>query len=141
MDWSLLIVPVLIGASFLWRQSKTAEGAKVASARLENTRLYQHIKMGMREYDWRRREQKAWEQKSWGAKDGELLFETAHFSVFKVSHFADTRVGFYFKDIDEYGLYSFFAGNGDENYESYYRTDKTFKTEGRLAWGSGDGLE
>jgi hypothetical protein len=128
MDWSLLLVLVLIGAFILWRQSKTAEGAKVASARLESdTRLYQHIKSGMREYDFRRRG-----EEFRITKDGELLFETPHLSAFSVSHFAESRVGFYFKDIDEYGLYSFFAGNGDETYESYYRTDRTFQKEGRL---------
>jgi hypothetical protein len=137
MDWSILVVLALVGGFFLWRHSKGVEGAKVVSARLErDKRLYQHIKTGMREYDWRRRDEK------FGVhKDGELLFETAHLSAFFVSHFAESRVGFYFKDIDEYGLYGFFAGNDDEFFESYCRTDKAFKTEGRLTWGSEDGLE
>lgn len=128
MDWSLLILLALVGAFFLWRQSKGVEAAKVASAQLErDTRLYQHIKAGMREYHWREREQHFWR-----TKDGELLFETAHLSAFKVSHFAESRVGFYFKGLDEYGLYGFFAGNGDEFFESYYRTDRTFQKEEML---------
>lgn len=118
----------LLGAFFLWRRPKNAERARLAGARLESdTRLYRHIKAGMREHDFRRRDEKF---KIW--KDGELLFETAHLSAFNVSHFAESRVGFYFKDIDEYGLYGFFAGNDDDFYHSYYRSDRTFKKEDRL---------
>jgi hypothetical protein len=130
MDWSLLLVLALVGWFFLWRQSKNAETAKVANERLEkDIRLYQHIKAGIREYNWRERDQDFWK-----TKNGELLFETAHLSAFHVSHFAESRVGFYFKDLDEYGLYGFFAGNGDEFFESYYRTDRTFQEEGRLLY-------
>jgi hypothetical protein len=134
MDWSLLLVLAFMGGLFLWRQSKNAETANVANERLEkDTRLYQHIKAGMREYNWRERDQDFWK-----AKDGELLFETAHLSAFHVSHFAESRVGFYFKDLHEYGLYGFFAGNGDEFFESYYRTDRTFQEEGRLLYNDTD---
>jgi hypothetical protein len=101
---------------------------EVANERLErDTRLHQHIKTGMREYHWREREQPLWK-----AKHGERVFETAHLSAFHVNHFAESRVGFYFKDLDEYGLYGFFAGNGDEFFESYYRTDRTFQKEEML---------
>src|ERR1700687_1424624 len=125
MDWSVLAALALVGVFFLWRHQKHVEGAKVVSARLErDKRLDQHIKAGMREYDWRRREEPFRIH-----KDGDLLFETAHLSAFFVSHFSEARVGFYFKDINEYGLYGYFAGNGDEFFESYYRSDKTFKTE------------
>lgn len=125
MDWSVLLVLGLVGVFFLWRQSKNTEKAKAANERLErDTRLYRNIKAGMREYHWRERENEFWR-----AKDGELLFETAHLSAFNVDHVAESRVGFYFKDIDEFGLYGFFAGNDDDVFHSYYRTDRTFKKE------------
>lgn len=130
MDWSLLLLLGLVVGFFLWRGSKKEEAAKVASDRLEkDTRLYQHIKAGMREYHWRERDQQFWK-----AKNGEKLFETAHLTAFCVSHFAESRVGFYFKDLDEYGLYGAFAGNDDDFFESYYRTDPTFQEEGRLLY-------
>ena len=129
MDWSLITVLVLVGGFFLWRQSKGAETAKAATARLaRDTKLYRRIKEGMREYHWRGREQTF---SSRSAKTGELLFETAHLSAFYVDHFAESRVGFYFKDLDEYGLYGFFYGDGSE-FESYYRTDRTFQKEEML---------
>src|ERR1700722_15367692 len=77
--------------------------------------------------DWRKRDENFRVK-----KDGELLFETPHISAFNVSHFAESRVGFYFKDLDEYGLYGFFAGNDDDVYYSYYHTDRTFKKEEML---------
>ena len=81
----------------------------------------------MREYNWR-----APENDFWRSEDGELLFETAHLSARRVSHFAESRVGFYFKDIEEFGLYGFFAGNDDDVFHSYYRTDRTFQKEEML---------
>jgi hypothetical protein len=128
MDWSLLIVLVIAGGWYLRQRSKNAERAKVANERLEkDNRLYQHIKGGMREYHWRERDQPLWK-----AKHGEKVFETAHLQAFHLDHFIESRVGFFFKDLDEYGMYSFFAGNGEDFIESYYRTDHTFQKEGML---------
>jgi len=96
MDWPTIAVLALVGAFFLWRHSKGVKAAKIASDRLANdTRLYRSIKSGMREYHFREREQDFWK-----AKEGELLFETAHLSAFHVDHFAESRVGFYFKDTE-----------------------------------------
>ncbi|QDM17235.1 hypothetical protein FNL55_15480 [Tardiphaga sp. vice352] len=128
MDWSLIIPLMLVGLILLWRQSKREGAAKSASARLErDAKLYDRIKEGVREYDFRGRQRDFWK-----AKDAELLFETAHLSAFHVDHFAETRIGFYFKDLNEYGLYGFFAGNDDDVYHSYYRTDRTFQKEEML---------
>ncbi|MCK1723459.1 hypothetical protein [Bradyrhizobium sp. 141] len=128
MDWSLIAVLAIAGGFLLWRQSKNAERAEAAKDRLaRDNHLYQAIKAGMREYHWRERDHDFWK-----AKNGEKLFETAHLAAFRIDHFAESRVGFYFKDLDEHGLYSAFAGNGDELIESYYRTDGTFQQEGVL---------
>lgn len=128
MDWSLWALLMVGGGFLLWRQSKNTKAAEVANERLQkDNRLYQRIKEGMREYHWRDRDNKFWK-----AKDGELLFETAHMSAFRVSHFAESRVGFYFKDLNEFGLYSFFAGNDDDVFHTYYRSDRTFQEEGQL---------
>jgi hypothetical protein len=128
MDWSVIILLALVGVFVLWRSSKNEDTAEVASACLESdTKLYQHIKTRMREYNFREHEGQFWK-----AKDGELLFDTAHISAFHVDHFAETRVGFYFKDLEEYGLYGGFAGNGDEFHDSYFRTDRTFRKEEAL---------
>src|SRR4051812_5730256 len=118
MDWSLLIVLVIAGGGDLWERSRDMGKGKTANGRVErDTRTYRNIKAGMREYHFRDRDNKFWE-----AKDGELLFETAHMSAFHVNHPAESRVGFYFKDLEEFGLYGFFAGNDDDVFHSYYRT-------------------
>jgi hypothetical protein len=84
MDWTVVVVLAFAGIFFLWRQSKNTEKAKAATERLKrDTRLYRNIKTGMREHNFREREQRFWE-----AADGELLFETAHLSAFHVDHFA-----------------------------------------------------
>ena len=124
MDWSVLLLLALVGGFFLWRNSKNEEAAKVASDRLKkDTRLYQHIKAGMREYNWRERDNREF----WHAKNGQLLFETAHLCAYHVDHVAESRVGFYFKDLDEYGLYGFFAGNGDEFFHTTTAPTGPFK--------------
>lgn len=128
MDWSILVVLALVGAFFWWKHTKGVERAKAANARLDrDTRLLQHIKSAKRELDFYQRENPFQLR-----REGEIMLETAHWSAFHVSHFAESRVGFYFKDIEEYGLYGFFAGEPGEYFDSYYRTDKTFKKEGRL---------
>jgi hypothetical protein len=133
MDWSFLVVLVPAGAFILWRRQKQAEAAKDASNRRKRDgRLYEHISAGMREYEWRIHEglcEDLFCRALRKAKDGELLFETAHLSAFHVNHGPEYRVGFYFKDIDEFGLYGLFVGNGDETITSYYRTDRTFQED------------
>jgi hypothetical protein len=130
MDWWGWVLLGLVAGFFLWRRSKDKEKAAVATEVLTNdNRLYQSIKAGMREVDWQNRAQPLKHY-----SDGELIFENAHMRAYHVDHFAETRVGFYFKDLNEYGLYGFFAGNGDEVHESYYRTNSTFKTEERLLY-------
>jgi|ERR1700722_5329282 hypothetical protein len=85
MDWSYAVLLVLAACFLLWRRGKQAEAAKVTSERLDkDTELYRHIKAGMREYNWRERTRNFWD-----VKNGELLFETAHVSAFKVDHFAE----------------------------------------------------
>lgn len=130
MDWLIWILLALGIFYFLRRSSNDEEKAAAATARLaKDNRLYQQIKAGKREYEWHARERRFEIH-----KDGELLFENAHLQVFNVDHFAESRLAFYFKDSGEYGLYGFFAGNGDEYHESFYRTDRSFKQEGRLLY-------
>jgi hypothetical protein len=129
MEWTILLL-VAVGGFFLWQHSKNKKAAQIVNDRLDrDTRLLQHIKSAKREYDFQNRSGNFDFR-----KDGELVYETAHYSVFNVNHFAESRLGFYFKDIEEYGLYGFFAGEPGEYYDSYYRSDKTFKTEGRLVY-------
>ncbi len=59
-----------------------------------------------------------------------ILYENDIFQVQHAYDVAEIRYGIYFKDTDEYGLYSFFVDDEkDKTYYSYYRSDGTFKTE------------
>jgi len=136
MEWSTIILVAVVVGFFLWRHErarvKGEERAVVATARLaKDQKLYDHIKAGMLEYEFRNRGNEFWK-----AKGRQLLFETAQFSCFHVDHFAESRVGFYFKDLKEFGLYGFFVGNDPEVdvFHSYYRTDETFQDEGQLLY-------
>lgn len=82
MDWSVWGWPLAIAAlvfSFWYNGSsaKKAEKAEEAKDTLrKDTRLYEHIKVGMCEYNWRDRERDFWR-----AEHGQLLFETALMSA------------------------------------------------------------
>lgn len=133
MDWTTITLLVVVGGFMLWRgiaDAKNDEKLETAKAKLKrDNQLYQSIKAGMREVNWQERDHRFRHR-----RDGELIFENAHMAAYHVEHFAESRVGFYFKDLDEYGLHGFFAGNGDDYFESYYRTDNTFQEEGRLLY-------
>lgn len=129
MEWSVLVVAALVAIFWSWQHSRNKEKAEAATEQLrKDNELYQHIKSGMREFDWRSRTEPLYTKRT----DRELLFETAHLQAFHVKHHAEYRVGFYFKDLNEYGLYGSFTGNDDDHYESYYRTDSTFQKEEQL---------
>src|SRR4051812_44993806 len=115
LNWPLLLVVLLAGGFLLWLLSRNADEAKEVSGRLQrDIRLYEHIQTGMREYDLRYPKGRPPEM-----QNVQMIFETNRMSVFQVDHQIQTRVGFYFKDIDEYGLYGFIAEAGDEFLESY----------------------
>jgi hypothetical protein len=49
---------------------------------------------------------------------------------YRLSHIAEVRHGFHFKEADEFGIYSaFYADGWDKPYESYYRSDRRFEAE------------
>ncbi len=58
------------------------------------------------------------------------IYETDVFAACYVSHYAENRYGFYFKDTNEFGLYGiFFADGRDEPYRSFLRSDAKFEAE------------
>lgn len=127
-NWPIFLAVLIVGGFFLWRLSRTDDPRAVASSRLQHDiRLYERIRSGMQEYDLRTQK-----QRFGGAANGQLLFETANMSVFHVDHPMQNRVGFHFKDTNEYGMYGFLAGDGDDFQESYYRSDRGFIREALL---------
>jgi hypothetical protein len=62
-----------------------------------------------------------------------FIYETGALAVRHVSHFAESRTGFHFKDTDEYALYGvFLADSRDKPYTSFYRSDSNFEAENRI---------
>ena len=124
-DWTIILLVLAIGGFTIWRLSKATDQRTFASDKLQNdVRLYERIQSGMQDYDARTQKEGFRD-----AKNGQLLFETAKMAVFHVDHPVQNRVGFYFKDMNEYGLYGFVAGEGDDFQESYYRSDSAFIKE------------
>ena len=59
-----------------------------------------------------------------------FVYETDVLAVCYVPHIMESRIGFHFKDTDEYALYSVFYADGrDEPYRSFYRSDANFEAE------------
>lgn len=136
MDPWLIFGLVLAGAYMLWlnkSNQKKEEAAIIAkdTLRREN-KLYENIKKGVREHDWRMNE-KDYFEKFLHAKHGDYLFETADLKAVKLDNVSDLRIGFYIKESNEYGIYSHFSGNDDYTHEGYYRTDSLFQKEELLA--------
>jgi hypothetical protein len=130
LDWPILLLALFVCGFLLWLYSQNADQAKDVSNRLQrNVRLYERIQAGMREYDLRYPKARFPE-----AEDVQLILEDARMSVFQVNHLIQTRVGFHFKDINEYGLYGFIAADDDEFQESYYRSDRAFQQEELLLY-------
>ena len=130
LEWLIILLVLIVGGFFLWRSSRSTDrDFRPAGKTAKDIRLYERIQDGMREYDARTEKERFRE-----AQNGQLLFETEKMSAFHVDHPIQTRVGFHFKDINEFGLYGFLAGDGDEFQESYYRSDRAFVTEELLLY-------
>ena len=62
--------------------------------------------------------------------ENEFIYETNVLAVRYVSHFAEIRTGFYFKDTGEYALYGkFFGDDLDKVHLSYFRSNDKFEAE------------
>ena len=126
-EWALFLL-LAVGAFFYWQHKRNSERSVIANERLDrDTQLFRAIKSAKREYEFYTRDQPYKFH-----EDGELVYETPHYAVYNVRHFAESRLSFYFRDTEEYGLYGFFAGNPGEYFDSYYRTDNTFQKEQSL---------
>ena len=61
--------------------------------------------------------------------DGGLVYENRDIAVFRLYDIAENAEGYWFKDTDEYGVHSsFYDDERDKSYESWYRSDRMFKT-------------
>ena len=59
-----------------------------------------------------------------------FVYETDVLAVCYVRHIMESRIGFHFKDTNEYALYSVFYADGrDKPYRSFYRSDAAFEAE------------
>lgn len=60
-----------------------------------------------------------------------LVFETDTTEIWRVPDLMEYKIGFRFRDTNEYGLVSVYYGESleDEPYTSYYRSDATFEAE------------
>ena len=96
--------------------------------KIKDTRFRQRSVAAVNEF-WARRS----DARLSDTDQGPLAYETNVLAVHRVPHFAENRFGFHFKDTNEYGLYgSFYDDDRDKTYESFYRSDRLFKSENHL---------
>lgn len=131
MDPSTVIFLLIFGAFiFLGYKKDKEKKEKAQNIIARDNKLYANIQRGKREYDWRQN-QENYRNLLKQPQHRSLLFENADMIAFNLEHFAEFRIGFYFKDINEYGIYSFFVGNDPDIdvFETLYRSDAEFKKE------------
>lgn len=128
MDITLTtLITFLVGAFVYWRHKKNEEKILKAKETIKrDTILYNNIKKGLREYKWFVKDDFT---KWMDYKDKDIILENAHIIVYRLDHFAEFRLGFYIKEIDEYGIYGSFDG-----FEEYYRSDNSFTKEESLMY-------
>lgn len=128
------ILGTLLLLYYGWKRDKDEERAEKANRIIKrDKKLYDYMKKGLKEYQWIKKDIYFEEVYYPGAKDKELIFENIDVKIYKVKHFAETRLGFFIKDTQEYGLYASFEG-----YPRYYRSDESFTKEEYLMYDEDD---
>jgi hypothetical protein len=91
---------------------------------VRDTKFKQRLKQAVREFTAARKS----ELTDFQIPDGNKLFESAEMAVHKLYDIAESMEGFWFKDANEYGIYSVFYGDAiGDVHESFYRSDRTFE--------------
>jgi hypothetical protein len=116
-----------------WRERRPATSERAEEhlykyiRQIKDTKFHQRIDAAKQEFDVFRRDRPL----DQFGKDG-AVYETNRLAVYYVSHFAENRYGFHFKDTDEFAIYSFFVTDPDPDvkiYRNYYRSNSLFKDE------------
>ena len=124
------LLAICLGGFYFWKNKRDVKRAEISREQLRHdTILYQHIRGGLREYEWKKSTEEGFFSKVFDSNDKDILLENAHLIVYRVRHFSEFRLGFFFKDIKQYGLYGNFEG-----WERYYRTDESFNKEEILCY-------
>ena len=94
--------------------------------RIEDTILQQKLHLAIGQYyDSRNNENDSHLEKDAYGK----IFDCSWFALHRLSHKMENRYGIYFKDTDNYGIYSSFIYDNGRMSESYYRSDQSFVLE------------
>ncbi|MGP9811374.1 hypothetical protein ACTZWT_07670 [Rhodopseudomonas sp. NSM] len=114
-EWRLLM-PML--------SEKEEEHLLGYARKVRDTKFKERIKQAVREYDAARPSKLT----DFQIPDGEMLYDSLNFAVYKLHDIAESMEGYWFKDTNEYGIHSAFYGDkvGDV-YEHWYRSDQTFE--------------
>jgi hypothetical protein len=88
--------------------------------RVNDTLLKKQLKQAMKEYH------------TFHTHSPDKPFNTPNFRVDPIGHFAEVRYGIHVKATNEFGIFGIFFADNEKNYESFFRSDPSFKTEERL---------
>jgi hypothetical protein len=104
--------------------AKDVEHLQSYVRKINDTRFLQRLRTAVTDFYTHR------QPSDFASADHQVVYETQRLAVYRLSHIAEVRHGFHFKDADEFGIYSVFYADGrDKAYESYYRSDRMFEAE------------
>lgn len=106
---------------------KSLEHLREYVRKIKDTRFRQRLVAAVDEFYTHRSSNRSTDPDQWSP-----AYETKMVAVYYVPHIAENRFGFHFKDTDEFGLYGSFSNDGDKFYQSFYRSDRLFKSENYL---------
>ncbi|MGJ5149395.1 hypothetical protein [Bradyrhizobium sp. HKCCYLR1023] len=92
--------------------------------KVKDSKFKERLKQAVHEYDVARFSKSP----SFDTHDGDKVYESREFAVYKLYDIAESMEGYWFKDANEYGIHSAFYGDkAGEVYEHWYRSDRTFE--------------
>jgi len=103
----------IVGASFITKRAEAQQRTLIFA----QNKSFRRRKAAVDQFSAHRRDGGGWD-----------LFDNGSISVVNVPHFRESRYGVYFKDTDEYGMFSNFTSfSNDVDIDFYFRSNRAWE--------------